>query len=156
MSVASADSVLLEIVDVASAARLAERLVGRWNVELSADRREVMVVLVELGAESADLALLLREVEAWVEEESLCSVRYALDGRPYVLTAGEGDWSLDAAEEIDVRVGRQRARLVRALDSVDRAMSALAAPGGQKTQIRGLEGLRKDLVLALRLIEESS
>ena len=37
--------------------------------------------------------MLLRSVEAWVEKESLVAIRYALDGREYVLTAGEADWA---------------------------------------------------------------
>ena len=36
---------------------------------------------------------LLREVEAWVAEESLCAIRFMLDGRIYVLGAGEADWN---------------------------------------------------------------
>jgi hypothetical protein len=39
-----------------------------------------------------DLAVLLRRVEAWVEEEALYAIRYAVDEREYVLVAGEADW----------------------------------------------------------------
>ena len=35
---------------------------------------------------------LLREVESWVEDESLYAIRYLLDDRIYVLEAGEVDW----------------------------------------------------------------
>jgi hypothetical protein len=31
-------------------------------------------------------------LEAWVEEESLCAIRYEVDDREYVLYAGEADW----------------------------------------------------------------
>jgi hypothetical protein len=31
-------------------------------------------------------------LEAWVEEESLCAIRFEVDGREYVLQAGEADW----------------------------------------------------------------
>jgi hypothetical protein len=36
--------------------------------------------------------VLLRTVESWVEEESLCMIRFQVDGREYVLQAGEADW----------------------------------------------------------------
>ena len=41
----------------------------------------------------SDLAALLREIESWVDEESLCAVRFLLDDRIYVLEAGEADWT---------------------------------------------------------------
>ena len=60
-----------------------ERLAERWHVIITAERREIMVVLAELRPEADDLAGLLRAVEAWVEEESLCALRFELDGRAF-------------------------------------------------------------------------
>ena len=45
-----------------------------------------------LSEDPSDLAALLREVESWVEAESLYAIRYLLDDRIYVLEAGEVDW----------------------------------------------------------------
>ena len=35
------------------------------------------------------------EVEDWVEENSVCALRFEVDGRAYILEAGEPDWSVD-------------------------------------------------------------
>jgi hypothetical protein len=86
------ESVQFEVPDLAAAVRLTRRLGSRWDVSLR-DSRDVNLVSVGLGTNPADLAVLLREVEAWVEEESLCAIRFAVDGRDYVLTAGEADWA---------------------------------------------------------------
>ena len=148
--------VLFEVSDVAASARLAERLADRWNVILSAERSDVMVLLVELQPTTDDMALLLRDVEAWLEEESLYALRYELDGRGYVLEAGELDWSLDVAAAVVDEVDIRRARLLDALDSVDRAISVVGSVEGPPARVRGLEGLRDDIVFALRLADTSS
>jgi len=148
--------VLFEVSDVAASARLAERLADRWNVILSAERSDVMVLLVELQPTTDDMALLSRDVEAWLEEESLCALRYELDGRGYVLEAGELDWSVDVAAPVVDEVDVRRARLLDALDSVDRAISAVGSADGRPVPVRGLEGLRDDIVFALRLADTSS
>ena len=149
------DLVHFEVSDVAASARLAERLSDRWNVVLSAEP-DVMVLVVELHAAALDVALLLREVEAWVEEESLCALRYELDGRGYVLEAGGLDWSLDVGVAVAADAQARRARLLDALDSVDRAISIVAPPRSERVSVRGLEGLRDDIVFALRLEDTSS
>jgi hypothetical protein len=56
------------------------------------ERRDINLVTARLRSRSTDLAVLLRDVEAWVEEESLCAIRYEVDGREYVIQAGEADW----------------------------------------------------------------
>jgi hypothetical protein len=152
----TSEFVLFEVSDVAASARLAELLADRWNVVLSAELGDAMAVIVELGPAADDIAVLLREVEAWVEEESLCALRYELDGRGYVLEAGELDWSLDSAAMVADDAAGRRARLLSALDSVDRAISAVAPPKGRQVRVRGLEGLRDDIVFALRLADASS
>ena len=74
------DQVHFEVADFATAVRLLQ------DDDLS-------VVTTELRPGPTDLALLLREVEAWIEEESLCAIRYLLDGQIYVLEAGGPDWA---------------------------------------------------------------
>ena len=85
-------AVHFEIPDLASAARLTRRLGQEWHVSLH-DGPSVNVVFAILRSEPGDLAVLLRSVEAWVEKESLCAIRYNVDGRDYVLGAGGADWA---------------------------------------------------------------
>jgi hypothetical protein len=85
------DCVCFEIADLASAVRLTRRLGEIWTVSLQ-ERRDVSLVTARLRGYRDDLAVLLRNVEAWVEEESLCAIRFEVDGREYVLQAGEADW----------------------------------------------------------------
>jgi hypothetical protein len=85
-------AVHFEIPDLASAVRLTRRLGKLWHTSLQ-DGLNVNRVSALLRPNPGDLAVLLRSVEAWVEEESLCAIRYTVDGHEYVLTAGEADWS---------------------------------------------------------------
>jgi hypothetical protein len=141
------DVVLFEVVDIGASARLAERLAQRRNVELNTERGKAVVVLAELQPEARDLAVLLREVESWVVDECLLAIRYELDGHAYVLTAGEAAWLLDGPGESGLDEQRQRVRLLAALRSVERLEGRTVG----KTEIRGLDGLRKELDFALRL-----
>ena len=88
-----ARAVHFEIADLAAAVRLTRRL-ARGRVVSLRERGDVNLVSAALRNERDDLAVLLRSVEAWVEEESLCAIRYEVDGREYVLQAGEADWRL--------------------------------------------------------------
>ena len=108
----------------------------------------------ETKLEQNDVAVLLREVEAWVERESALALRYELDGRAYILEAGEPDWSADVAAAAHADRANRRARLLQALSSIDRALSAYRSPG-REAAIRGLEDLRQDITLALRVDGES-
>jgi hypothetical protein len=150
------ETALFEVPDVASSARLAGRLAGRWNVVVTAEQQEVMVVHAELNPDVDDVAVLLREVEQWVEEESLAAVRFELDGRAYVLAAGEPEWSVAAAETTDARIGGRRASLLSALRTVERVLASLEGGGGEPRHVPGLEELRLKLLLALRVDSESS
>jgi hypothetical protein len=76
-----------EVTDLWAAARLTQRLCEAWSVTLL-NGKDVVVVAVAIREEPGDLAALLRHAEAWVAEESLCAIRYELDGRYYVLAAG--------------------------------------------------------------------
>jgi hypothetical protein len=86
-----ADVVHFEIVDLADAVRLVRRLGSGWCITFQ-EREDVNLVTVELRRRPGDLALLLREVEQWITEGSLCAIRFELDGREYVIQAGEVDW----------------------------------------------------------------
>lgn len=148
-------AIRFEIPGAASSARLLRRLARRANVMLLAEQGTMNSIVAELGDEPGDLAVLLREVEAWVEEESLAAIRYELDGRAYVLEAGEADWTAvpqeTAARDLDAR----RARLREALDSVDVAIAELGGREGSASRpdMEGLEGLRSEIELALRLLD---
>jgi hypothetical protein len=86
-------SVRFEVPDLAGAARLTRRLGGRWHVSLREGLTVNLVVAVIRPDLPGDLAVLLRRVEAWVEQEALYAIRYTVDGREYVLMAGETDWT---------------------------------------------------------------
>ena len=144
---ALARCVTFEVADPAHSARLAQRLALRWNVTVHAEPGEFVSVVAELRPETRDLVVLLREVESWVEEESVRAVRYELDGRFYVLEAGDADWDGVFTRALGADVEARRVRLLDALSSVDHAIAK------SKPRIRGLEGLREDLNLALRLLD---
>jgi hypothetical protein len=91
----SPGTVQFEIPDLAAAARLARRLRAERTVYIHG-QKELTVVWAELSAETEDLALLLRTVETWVAEEALRAIRFELDGRAYILEAGEANWGLAA------------------------------------------------------------
>jgi hypothetical protein len=144
-----------EVPDIASSVRLAERLADRWQVAVTAERKEVVGVHADLNPEVDDMAVLLREVEDWVEEESLAAVRFTLDGRAYVLAAGQPEWLVAAAETADARIGGRRAGLLSALRTVERVIGTLEAKTGERGNVSGLTDLRANILLALRLEAES-
>jgi len=83
------DQIFIEVSDFPEAARLTRRLGQTRTVAVVGDDPYVVTAAFE---ESGDLAVLLREVESWVEDESLFAVRLLLDDRIYVLEAGEANW----------------------------------------------------------------
>lgn len=91
MSVDLVDRMYFEVVDYDSAERLARWLGRARSTELLPE--EPCLIVAAFRSEPADLAALLREVESWVEQESLCAIRFLLDDRIYVLEAGEADWA---------------------------------------------------------------
>ena len=147
------DTVRFEVVELATAVRLAQRLGRSRSVILVAESEYVKSVVAEVRRRPADLAALLRDVEDWVRDESLGAIRYELDDRAYVLDAGESDWSVATVPDLPDPRSR-RASLVEALGSIDTALAEvrqrreLSAPA----DIRGLEDLREDVALALRLL----
>jgi hypothetical protein len=90
MTAGFADRIYIDVVDLESGMRLTRRL-GRRTVALLGVPPCLVVATFEPGP--SDLAALLREVEAWVADESLCAVRFLLDDRVYVLGAGEANWA---------------------------------------------------------------
>jgi hypothetical protein len=51
-------------------------------------RDDTHYVAAVLRTEATDLALLLRDLEAWLLERALPQLRFELDGRAYLLRAG--------------------------------------------------------------------
>jgi hypothetical protein len=147
------DTVRFEVVELATAVRLAQRLGRNRSVILVAESEYVKSVVAEVHRKPADLAELLREVETWIGDESLGAIRYELDGRAYVLDGGDSDWSVTTVPELPGPRSR-RARLVEALGSIDRALAEVRQRRESSTpaDIRGLEDLRDDVALALRLL----
>jgi hypothetical protein len=86
------NTVQFELPDLAGAARLATLLRPYWAVSVTEDG-DLALVDVYLRASAADLAALLRSVEDFVAVEALCAIRFELDGRVYVLEAGDPDWT---------------------------------------------------------------
>jgi hypothetical protein len=84
------DILSFEIPHAASAGRLARRLQAHWTVSVSA-QDTLAVAFVRLNCD-LELAQLLRVVETWVIEESFGAIRFHVDGRSYILEAGEANW----------------------------------------------------------------
>jgi hypothetical protein len=85
------DQIHFEVMDYGAAVRLTQRVGRTRSAGLLCD--ESCVVAAVLDAEPNDLAVLLRDVEAWIEEESLGAIRFLLDNRIYVLAARIADSS---------------------------------------------------------------
>jgi hypothetical protein len=147
------DTARFEVVELATAVRLAQRLGRSRSVILVAESEYVKSVIAEVNRKPADLAELLRDVEGWVRDESLGAIRYELDGRAYVLDAGGSDWSVTTVPDLPDPRSR-RARLVEALGSIDTALAEVRErrESSAPADIRGLEDLRDDVALALRLL----
>ena len=147
------DTARFEVVELATAVRLAQRLGRSRSVILVAESEYVKSVVAQIHRKRDDLAQLLRDVEGWVRDESLGAIRYELDGRAYVLDAGGSDWSVTTVPDLPDPRSR-RARLVEALGSIDTALAEVRErrESSVPADIRGLEDLRDDVALALRLL----
>ena len=84
------DQVHFEVPDHAAALRLTRRLGQTRTAGLLAD--EPTYVVVAAFSSGEDFGALMRDVESFVEEESLCAIRFLFDDRIYVLEAGDPDW----------------------------------------------------------------
>ena len=89
------DQIFVEVSDFPEAARLTRRLGQTRTAAVLGE--DPYVVTAAFSSESADLAVLLREIESWVEDERLRAVRFLVDDRIYVLEAGEVDWDAAAS-----------------------------------------------------------
>jgi hypothetical protein len=80
------ETVRLELPEYVSVDELCRRIRPRWpgSTKLEDD---VWLVSARLRGRKNDLALLLREVEAYVAESGLQAIRFHVDGRAYVLEA---------------------------------------------------------------------
>lgn len=147
------DTVRFEVVELSTAVRLAQRLGRSRSVILVAESEYVKSVVAEVQRKPADLAELLRDVEDWIGQESLGAIRYELDGRAYVLDGGDCDWSVTTVPDLPDPRSR-RARLVEALGSIETALAEVRErrDSSAPADIRGLEDLRDDVALALRLL----
>jgi hypothetical protein len=80
------DTIRFELPEYVNVDELCERIRPRWpgSARLEDDHWRVSARLRKNGN---DLALLLREVEAYVADSGLQAIRYHVDGRAYVLEA---------------------------------------------------------------------
>src|ERR1051325_1462277 len=116
------DTIRFEVVELATAVRLAQRLGRNRSVILVAESEYVKSVVAEVNPGAADLAELLHDAEDWVRDESLGAIRCERGGRASGLDGGESDWSVTPVpERPDPR--SRRARLVEALGSIDTALT---------------------------------
>lgn len=83
------ETIVFEVPFRTRAESLRERLRLRWHVGLY-DCADVVLVATKLRAREGDLAILLREVELWLEDSNVRILRFHLDARTYVLEAGFG------------------------------------------------------------------
>ena len=90
------ETIKFEVPEQTDATRLRERLRQHWACSL-VSFEDTWVVYVDLEPRDGDLGDLLRAAEAWVAETHLGAIRFHLDGRAYVLEAGEVLWPLAAA-----------------------------------------------------------
>ena len=95
------ETVQFELPDLAGAARLATLLRTSWAVSVS-EEDDVALVDVYIRASRKDLASLMRTVEDWVARESLRAIRFDLDGRVYILEAGEVNWEFLPRPTVEV------------------------------------------------------
>jgi len=80
------DTIRFEFPGYVDVDEFCERIRARWPGSARCED-EVWRVSARLRRNKNDLALLLREVEAYVADTGLQAVRYHVDGRAYVLEA---------------------------------------------------------------------
>jgi len=92
------DEILVELPSRHVAESLCDRL-GPGRVARPEQDEDCWEVGVTFGS-GLELAQVLRTVEAWIAERALGALRYHLDGRAYILRAGEITWSNFALEPV--------------------------------------------------------
>jgi|SRR6478609_5622921 hypothetical protein len=93
----SENVVRFELPSIEHVTRLQWQL-ARTRIAWSAKCADAWFVQAEFRR-AEDLARLLRDVETWVAARRLGAIRYHLDGRAYILHAGDVEWSEWAAVE---------------------------------------------------------
>jgi hypothetical protein len=88
MQVELSDTVAVEVPTYIEACVLLARL-ERSRPGRIDDLGRAWAVVVELSTRNDDLAILLRDVQRWLESSALGAVRVSLDGREYVLEASD-------------------------------------------------------------------
>ncbi|MFL5928346.1 MAG: hypothetical protein ACJ77E_15555 [Gaiellaceae bacterium] len=88
------EEVEFEVPLYAPARRFAARLSLAWTTFVE-DLDDSTLIIVELTSKPTSFSRLLRLAEEWVRSEALGAIRFTVDGREYVLEAGEVDWELD-------------------------------------------------------------
>jgi hypothetical protein len=91
------DAIAFEVPTYAAAKALLARLRPTRRAEIE-DVERAWTVVVELRPDCDDLAVLLRDVESWLEVSGLGAIRFLLDGRDYVLDACESVWVVAVPE----------------------------------------------------------
>ena len=82
------DIVVFDVPDLSRARELVARLRDRWICHAYQEPSAAIVSVFLSPDCSAELAPLLRRVEAWLADDTLGEVVFWLDGRGYVLRAG--------------------------------------------------------------------
>ena len=85
------DALLFEVPDRAAAEQLSTRLRQRTWIEWVEERDGEWFVSALLRPSRGDLAILLREVEAWASERGLDELWFLLDRRSYLLKVGDSE-----------------------------------------------------------------
>lgn len=80
------DLVFFELPACADTAGFYARIRPRWQGWTTGED-DVWLVTAEVADDDTDLALLLREVEAYVAATGLHAIRYWLDGRVHIMEA---------------------------------------------------------------------
>jgi hypothetical protein len=80
------DMAFFELPTCADTASFYARIRPHWQGWTTGED-DVWLVAAEVAVDDNDLALLLREVEAYVAETGLHAIRYWLDGRVHIMEA---------------------------------------------------------------------
>jgi hypothetical protein len=85
------DQIEFEVPTFAAARRFGSRLSLAWTTTVE-QLDDSTLITVELNSRPQSFARVLRLAEEWVRDEALGAIRFSVDGRNYILEAGEVDW----------------------------------------------------------------
>ena len=92
----TSEAIIFEVPAYVGVEKFCARIRPRWLGWMIRDG-DVWLVAATVQVDDADLAALLREVQACVSDLDLQAIRYCLDGRFYILEALPGDVEQRAA-----------------------------------------------------------